>query len=295
MGVHFTSRERSVLFGLLADNATDIILKTDRRGFIVNASPSLERLGIRLPGLLIGPHLFDLAAPSCKPTIQAEHEAVLNRRQDSDWVEFSARTADNRPAWFAIRMCCLTDQHGEAYGTLSMMRSIQERRTLEDRLFAAEMTDPLTGLTNRRAFIAMMQHLIDTRAGGCVALFDIDRLMTINMQYGQAAGDELIATFAEFLRTLVRQEDTVSRIGGENFGVLLPRVTPDRAEAMVGRIVRTLSDIAGKPAENCPSITASAAVARIGRSLDATLKQAEIALFIAKAKGRNRVEMAGNS
>lgn len=292
MGVHFTLREKSVLFGLLADNATDIIVKTDRRGFIVNASPSLERLGIRLPSLLIGPHLFDLALPSCKPVIRAQHEAVLTARRDSDWVEFSARTTENRQAWFAIRMCCLTDQHGEAYGTLSMMRSIQERRTLEERLFAAEMTDPLTGLTNRRAFIAMLQHLIDARTGGCLALFDIDHLMAVNMHYGQAAGDELIAVFGEFLRTLVRQNDSVSRIGGEKFGVLLPRVTPDRAEAMVSRIVRTLADLAGKPANSGPPITASAAVARIGRSLDATLKQAELALFIAKAKGRNRVEMA---
>lgn len=77
MGVDFTSRERIALDRLLAENATDIILKTDRRGYILHASPSMERWGLPLPGTLIGSHLLHLAHPSGSATIKGCTPAQL--------------------------------------------------------------------------------------------------------------------------------------------------------------------------------------------------------------------------
>ncbi len=291
MRVQFTSQEGSALYRLLAVNTQDIILKTDRQGFIVHASPAIERLGVMLPAMLIGPHILDLVHPSCAAAVKSEHEAAINGRQEGKWIEFPALTAERDERWFEIQVQCLADDNDRIYGALSVMRSIEERRSFEEKLFAAAMTDPLTGLTNRKAFISMLQHLVDEEVGGCLALFDIDHFKTINMRYGQSTGDEVLVVFADLLRTLVRSDDIVSRVGSESLAVLLPRATPDQAEAVGQRIVTSLSEIRQAAGPKSLAITASAGVSRIGKSLDDTIKRAELALFFAKTKGRNRLEM----
>ncbi len=296
MGIEFTQRafsrqERSALFRLLADNPRDIILKLDRGGFIVHASAALEQLGILLPDMLIGPHLLDLVHPACASTAKAELAAAIDGRRGGQWIEFQALNGNGRERWFEIRMRSLADEQGEVYGTLCIMRSIDDRRAFEDQLFAAAMTDPLTSLTNRAAFIAMLQHLVDERSGGCLALFEIDHLKAINLKHGHSLGDRVLVVFADFLRGLVRPDDIVSRVGGARLGILFPSATADRAEAVCQRIIATLSQMHRPAAGNGLSITASAGVARIAGSLDNTMKRAEMALFFAKANGRNRLEM----
>jgi diguanylate cyclase (GGDEF)-like protein/PAS domain S-box-containing protein len=291
MGLNFTLQESSALYGLLAENTTDIILKTDRRGFVLHASQAIERLGFLLPNMLIGPHILDLIHPSFAAMIGLEHEAAIGGRRDGQWIEFPALTQDDRERWFEIQIRPLADDQGRIYGALSVMRSIEERRNLEEQLFAAAMTDPLTGLTNRRAFISMLRHLVDNRIGGCLALFDIDHFTAINMRHGQSVGDEVLVVFSDFLRAMMRSEDIISRIGGESIGVLLPRARPDIAEELCHRIISTLAEIRQASAANAVTITASAGIAGITGSLDNALRRAELALFLAKAKGRNRLEI----
>lgn len=295
MKMKFTGRESSALYRLLADTTSDIILKTDRNGFIVHASPAIERLGISLPGMLIGPHIQDLVHPACAPAIEAQHKAAIAGRAGGEWAEYPAQADDRHERWFEIRMRRLEDERGHAYGALGLMRSIEERRAFEEKLFAAVMTDPLTGLTNRGAFVAMLRHIVDEEVGGCLALFSLDHLKAINMKHGQAVGDEVLVTFSNVLRTRLRAQDIISRVGGESLGVLLPEASPAQAEAVCRRIIAALPEkgrIAG--AAGLP-ITASAGIARISDSLDDTLKRAEMALFYAKARGRNRLEVDGKA
>lgn len=289
--VAMTPRESSALYGLLAEGA-DIILKTDSKGFVVHASPAIERLGLKLPGMLIGPHILDLVHPSCAASVRQAHEGLIEGRCDETRMEIPAVAADGGERWFEMQMRGLTDDRQRVYGTVSVMRSIEERRSYEERLFAASMTDPLTGLTNRRAFVAMLRHMVDQRIGGWLALFDIDHFRAINMRYGQAVGDEVLVVFADFLRSLLRREDIISRIGGESLGVLLPGSDEGQAQAICQRIIDTLAEI--RQASGGLRITASAGLSPIARTVDHTIKRAEIALFLAKAKGRNRLEMDGS-
>lgn len=290
MRLKFTLKESSALYRLLAEHTTDIILKTDPDGFIVHATPAIEQLGIRLPNLLIWPHLLDLVHPSCRTTVGNEHDATLTGQETGTWIEFLALLPDGRQRWFELQMRCLRDDQGQIYGALSIMRSIEERRSYEEKLFAAAMTDPLTGLTNRRAFVAMLEHLVTAQVGGCLAIFDIDHFKAINMQYGQSVGDGVLVAFADFMRTLVRSDDVISRIGGESLGVLMLKASPDQAETTCQRIVTALAEIGRGGGYGFP-LTASAGVARIHGSVDDTIRRAELALFLAKAKGRNRLEM----
>lgn len=291
MGVGFTSKEGSALYALLANNTADIILKTDRQGFIVHASPAIEQLGVILPTMLIGPHILDLVHPSSAVAIRLEHEATIGGRPGRKWIEVPALTQERQQRWFEMQFRCLTDDNGQIYGALGVMRSIEQRRSLEERLVAAELTDSLTGLTNRKAFDAMLQHLVDQQVTGCLALLDIDHLKTINMRYGHAAGDGVLVAFANLLQDLVRPDDIISRIGGEGLAVLFPEASADQAEVVCRRLIAAVPELPCAADVKGLNLTASAGVSPIGKSLDDTVKRAALALFFAKAKGRNRVEM----
>ncbi|MDE8654392.1 GGDEF domain-containing protein [Novosphingobium sp. H3SJ31-1] len=290
MGFEFTHQEGSALYGLVAAGTTDVILKTDREGRILHASTALEHLGFALPDTANAPHLLDLVAPASLAVVRAEHEAAVAGHESTDWVEFAARTNDGRQHWYAIRMRPLLNDARQAYGVLSIMRSLDERRDLEEQLFTAALTDPLTGLTNRPAFVWMLGHLLDTHARGSLALFDIDHFKAVNLRYGPSAGDEVLVAIAGFLRSLVRPQDIVSRVGGETFGVLLPDAPPDEAEAICRQIVTSLSRIGHKASGNDVWLTISSGLSAIAGTADGTIRRAELALFHAKAQGGNRLE-----
>ena len=295
MGVIFDTQESYALYELMSENTSDIILKTDCRGFILHASPAIELLGLFLPNMLIGPHLVDLVDPSYAIDVKAEHDAAIGGRRNASWFEFPAVTSENHQRWFEIQIRPLTDARERTYGALSVMRSIEAMRSLEEQLFTVAMTDPLTGLANRKAFIAMLQHLLDDRIDGCLAVFDIDYLRAINMRYGQFVGDDVLIVFSDLVRSMTRSTDIISRIGGESLGILLPGTTPSHAKAICQHIIDTLSEISRTTGQDNIPITASAGIARIGVSVDNTIKRSELALFMAKAKGRNRLEMEGSS
>ena len=291
MGYEFTSQESSILYGLLAEGTTDIILKTDRGGFIRHASPAIAQLGLAPPEMLIWPHILDLVDESFAAAVRAAHDDALRGRAPPRWIEFRSATGNGRERWFAIRMRSLVDDRGRVYGALGVIRSIEETRSLKERLFAAELTDPLTGLTNRRAFISMLQYLVDCRATGWLALFEIDYFKAINMRYGLSAGDQVLVAFADFLKSLTDANSIISRVGSQRFGVLLPEATPDRVEALCEEVVFTLAELGYAERAGSLPITASAGVTGIGPSLDATMRSAELALFSARARGRNCIEM----
>ncbi len=291
MGVDFTLQERSALYGLLAENSDDIIFKSDARGFILTASPAIEQLGYRLPAMLFGPHVRDLVLPQFAAAIEAEHRAAMSGRGSARWHEFPAAT-DQQEHWFEIQMRALHDHAGRLYGVLCIMRCISARKSLEERLFAAEMTDPLTRVTNRVAFVSMLEYMVCGRSEGSLALFDLDHFMTLNMRYGQSAGDEMLCAFADLLRDLVRREDIISRVGSERFGVLMPGLSPDEAREVCEPVIETLAVLGQSRIGERFGVTTSAGIAPIAGSLDRTMKQAELALFAAKAKGRSRVEIS---
>ena len=291
MDMNFTVQDSSALYGLLAESTSDVILKTDIAGRIVHASPSLEQLGFRTPDTQKAPRLLDLVAPEARCDVERAYLDALAGTGPGHRVEFPALTSDKRQRWYEIQSRALKDESGEPCGALSILRSIDERRSLEQKLFAATYTDPLTKLTNRAAFISMLDHMVDKGPDGCLALFSIDFFRTINMQYGQSTGDDVLVVFADLLREMLRAEDIISRIGSERFAVLLPRTTAEQAEAICRRVITTLAELRQKVGESRFAITASASVARIGISLDSTIERAEMALFVAKAKGRNRLEL----
>jgi diguanylate cyclase (GGDEF)-like protein/PAS domain S-box-containing protein len=286
MGIEFTPHERSALYALLADSTDDIVVRTDRDGFIDHATPAAEAIGLDPAALLIPPHVADLAEPGYAAVLRAAVERAVSGRPAREWIEFCAAGAANR--WFEASFRSLMDGSGQIYGALGVFRSIAERKTLEERLFAAEMTDVQTGLTNRRAFTLMLQHLVDRQACGCLALFEVAGMKAINLRYGHTAGDALLVELSALLRAVLRSEDIVSRIGGQTFAALLPHASPAEAGELGQRVVDALREI-GAPSADL-ALDVSGGVAPIAGSFDETIRRAELATVLARAKGGSRVE-----
>ncbi|WP_336980108.1 diguanylate cyclase domain-containing protein [Altererythrobacter fulvus] len=291
----FAINESQGMYRLLAENMSDIIIKTDREGFILYASPSVEKMTELHPIELLGRSVLDLIHPSYTASFQSELQSVITEGAPaSAWNEFLGFSDAAGERWFDTKIRGWRDDGRQVAGAIITLRSIEERKALEQQLFAAILTDPLTKLTNRRAFNSMLQYHLEAPIDGCLAIFDIDDFRSINRDFGHDVGDKVLTTVARLLRSLMRKNDIISRIGGERFAVLLSGASPEQAEALCQRVVLTLSDISGPEGLGGPRATVSAGVARIKDTLDETMKRADAAVVLAKAKGRNRLEMAVN-
>jgi diguanylate cyclase (GGDEF)-like protein/PAS domain S-box-containing protein len=279
--------ECSALYRLVAASPTDLVVKTDRRGRIVHATPASASLGLAFAGDPVGRHLLELIHESYADIVLAEHCLALAGSRGSGWIELLAVTQDGGQQWMELKLGGVPGGDG----VLGIMRSIEDRRALENRLFVAAMTDGLTGLTNRSAFTRMLAHLVETGAPGHLALFDLDHFRTINLRHGHSGGDRVLVAFARLLRTLLRADDILSRIDGGTFGVLLPEASQREANAACGRVIEAMGEM-GATAVGGHRFSASAGVAPFVRSADRTLREAELALLAAKAHGRARVENA---
>lgn len=174
---------------------------------------------------------------------------------------------------------------------------------LHNAMLHAEMqkiaiTDALTGLYNRRGLLELGRHEIDRflRFGYPLAaiMADIDFFKKVNDSYGHKAGDQVLGTLAERCRTAIRLVDIIGRYGGEEFAVILPETDLFQASNIAERLRRVVEEEPFLTEAGPISITISLGVTRAGRDLEGLsvlLEQADAALYLAKLKGRNRVEL----
>jgi two-component system chemotaxis response regulator CheY len=184
---------------------------------------------------------------------------------------------------------------------LASFRSQLEEANIE--LLGQSLTDPLTGLGNRRRMEEDLEraHARALRLGRGygLALFDVDHFKLFNDQYGHLAGDEALRQVARCLDKFSRADESLYRYGGEEFLLLLPDCNVDAASIAAGRLRRAVADMA-VPHDARPTspavVTLSGGVScwAVGSSLSLAdlLQQADDALFQAKSAGRNRVHVA---
>lgn len=169
--------------------------------------------------------------------------------------------------------------------------------TIEE-LQAESQTDPLSKLLNRRGFEQRSAALIeDCAAAGvpvALVLADLDHFKTVNDNHGHAAGDAVIAAFAERLRRTMGPRAIAGRIGGEEFGVLLPLADLGAAK-LFAEAVRTLhssADVDGLPPQTRVTASFGATERAGGEGLEAMMRRADAALYRAKRAGRDCVRVA---
>jgi diguanylate cyclase (GGDEF)-like protein/PAS domain S-box-containing protein len=291
-------RESEARYRLLADNSSDIVLGIDRSGRVDYISPSVEQLLGFAPDKLIGSKALRLVHPVDRDLVLQAQRDSLADPAGTQIVEYRGKVAQGGRRWFEAHTRAVTDDDGCVTSTVAIVRDVSHRKTLEADLSRAASTDPLTGLANRRAFdVALAREMNRAAAGmpgGCVALFDIDHFKRVNDQHGHDVGDRALQAFARIGRGVLRDEDLLARVGGEEFAILLPGMTIEQAHCVCERLRATLSATTIRDGELRLRLTVSAGIAAIGRrqSAAAVLRAADVALYGAKDGGRDRLELA---
>lgn len=289
-------QESEARFRLITEHATDIVMTTRRDGTIRYVSPSIGQLGGYLPETLIGRSAIRLVAPQDRDHVRAEHARALQRPGEVASFEYRALTAGGGERWFESNIRAILDADGAIEGVISVIRDIDRRKAIEVELAKAAATDVLTGLANRRAFATEFDlRLADGSDGGCVALFDIDHFKRINDRYGHEAGDRVIQAFGRVARRHVREHDLVARLGGEEFGIILPGANSLQGFEICETLRRALGaeqiDI-GNGETVTMTVSAGVAMFTCAQHREDVMRAADIALYQAKGTGRDRLVLA---
>ena len=165
----------------------------------------------------------------------------------------------------------------------------QQADSLIDELRRDAMTDPLTGLPNRRAFSDSLTAQAASDEPGCVAMIDIDHFKKVNDRLGHAAGDAVLRRFAEIARASFRGGDMVARIGGEEFAVILRDVAVEQACIVCQRLTDRLAATPIDTDFGLVQVTISTGIATIAGDGEAAMMAADSALYGAKRAGRSRL------
>jgi diguanylate cyclase len=309
MKIGLNDVDNTALHGLIAESSGDIVVRLDRRGFILHASANIAELGLDWVAALLPPHITDLAERD-HATFLADHIAIaLAGRVPGGWIEFPVIAAPANPAsdnpgegrlrrWYGLSLRPLLDADGTPDGALCLMRSVQQVRSLEGELHARAVTDPLTGLANRQAFCASLRRYLAKGGGQMVAVFAVDAMRALLLRYGQRTADEVQWGFAKFLETMAQTLTTpgheLAQLDSERFGVLLPDMTARAARAWADDVVATFAGLAAPASAKAPQLSASAGLARVECTVDWTLREAELGLVLARAGGGRQVVVAGH-
>jgi diguanylate cyclase (GGDEF)-like protein/PAS domain S-box-containing protein len=217
----------------------------------------------------------------------------MQQHRAADGVPYEQELADGRWVQF-------TEHRTPAGHTVGTRIDITERKQLENELRDQATTDALTGLPNRRHFLARLDEEVErvrrrTTQQACVLMMDLDHFKRINDQFGHAAGDSLLRHFAQLLAEELRSTDTCGRMGGEEFAVILPGTDVKAAEVLARRICSRLAGVPLRIGTQQVYVTVSMGIAAIDPAdltADTVLSRADGALYQAKEAGRNRVAVA---
>jgi len=188
---------------------------------------------------------------------------------------------------------------GEMTEVYASFEDITPRIVLERELRSQATTDFLTGVANRRSFMARLEQEVQRlrrHAGllGCVISLDLDHFKHINDEYGHAVGDEVLKHVTQLMREEVRRLDLVGRCGGEEFSVLLPDTATDAAQVLAERLRQRVHDTPLWHEGTRVHVTVSLGITAISPEdgcADDPLLRADRALYAAKRSGRNAVRV----
>ena len=284
----------STVEGVMITDADQRILVVNRAFTAITGYSEAEMLG-KTPALLKSGRqdgMFYAAMWTAIRTAGHWQGELWNRRKDGDLF----------PQWLTIS--AIQNEQGAVTHYVGVFSDITSIKQSQERLDFLAHHDPLTGLPNRLLFSARLEHSIQRiRRASCaghpqpqqlaVLFIDVDHFKKVNDTLGHTAGDELLQWVAQQLNTLVRTEDTVARMGGDEFTLLIEAVTePDNA----GLVARKLIDRFAQPLQISGHeffISVSIGISLFpGDGIDsaALIKHADAAMYQAKALGRNNYQ-----
>lgn len=229
--------------------------------------------------------------------IEAFLSSVLSRRRAVPRRAFATDLVDG--TWVWVSEVVMEDGWMMSVMTDITLFKQEERRLRQarDSALSASMTDILTGLPNRRRILSELQAAMSgslaSKQSLSVAIVDVDHFKPINDRFGHLGGDEALRCFAEYLARTAVGIGTVGRIGGEEFLLIVPGSKAAKAKGQIDEVRAAVPPTVIDDHPPLP-ITFSAGVAEFdgGESVSSLMRRADLALYRAKAAGRNRVEVA---
>jgi diguanylate cyclase (GGDEF)-like protein/PAS domain S-box-containing protein len=243
-----------------------------------------------------------LSVESRDPVVDLIDWCLASENKQCPAIEFymKTETCDEAGKEYIVEamLSALVDVDNNTYGVLVLIRDITSYKNRNSELSYLAYHDMLTGLVNRREFESRLQRLLeDSRLSGrqhVLFFLDLDHFKAVNDRCGHAAGDQLLKMLAEKFKQRLRREDSIGRLGGDEFGVLLVNCELNSAHAIGEKMRQDIEafefDWEGKMFKLGVSI-GIAAITRDAESIDALMNSADSSCYTAKQKGRNQIHL----
>ena len=286
---------------LALTGAGDLIWDWDVSADKVYTSPETEHmLGLKR-GTLEGPAAawLEVLHPLDRDRFRASLDGVVEQRRGRLTQDFRLRTADGHYLWFALKARPVVGSDGEVVRLVGTLTDVNDFKTAEDRLLFDAVHDNLTGLPNRELFIDRLEAALgfaraEPQIRPSIVVIDLDRFKQVNDSVGMAVGDSILLTIARRLGRLLKPQDTLARLSGDQFAlIVLSEREPARIVAFAETIRRTLrAPIAFNDREIFLTASIGLALAENPASrTEEVLKDAELAMYYAKRIGGDRIEI----
>jgi diguanylate cyclase (GGDEF)-like protein/PAS domain S-box-containing protein len=284
------------------EHAVEGIFQCTPEGRILEANPALARiLGYESPAQLVEEVQDAGEAVFLSPEQRREYLQLLERDGHVTNYEHQVRRRDGAVIWISESSRLVLDPDGEITHIEGLIEDITERKLNELDLQRRATVDVLTGVPNRFLFLdrlaQTLAHAARYKEHMAVMFMDLDDFKRVNDTYGHHTGDLLLAEVAGRIKRRIRASDTLGRLGGDEFGVILSRVTaPDAAAGVAQDIVECLVepfDIEGRECRVGVSIGVSCHPTD-GESADVLLNHADTAMYKAKKAGGRRYVFASS-
>ena len=306
IGYHGTGRnittyklaEQELRVAATAFESQEGVIVTDAAGVILRVNRTFSRITGYTAAEAIGqtPHLLDASHHDAAFVAQVTDSVRCSGSWQGE-IQTRRKQGPPFPGWFLIT--AVKDDAGKSTHYVATFTDITARKAAEDEINNLAFYDPLTGLPNRRLLLDRLKQAIaaSTRCTrhGALLFIDLDDFKALNDTLGHDIGDLLLQHVAERLRTCVRQSDTVARLGGDEFLVMLMDLSDNAQDAsaqarIVGEKILTVLNhpyqLASYQHASTPSIGVTL-FADFRGTTDELLKQADLAMYQAKASGRN--------
>ncbi len=267
----------------------------DRQLFV---SEELEKSLGQLPGTFRQAGidaLLEIMHPTDRVSYLAGLENAERRGRGVITRDFRLQRGDGSYRWFELRARGMAGPDNRLVRAIGTLADVTHTKRAEERLLKDAVYDQVTGLPNRALLIDRLTREIDGHRveNLYVILIDIDRFKTVNDALGHEVGDSLLNVAGRRIASMVEPEDTVARLPGDQFAILIPNANPNRNIARFADVVRTAiaQPINMRPREIF--LTASMGVARyrqLGLTAEQFLKDAAIALYEAKRRGNESIQ-----
>ncbi|MCX7296560.1 MAG: EAL domain-containing protein [Hyphomicrobiales bacterium] len=286
---------------LALTGAGDMIWDWDVSADKVFTSPETEHvLGLKR-GVLEGPaaQWLEILHALDRDRFRASLDSIVEQRRGRLNQDFRLRASDGHYLWFTLKARPVVGSDGEVVRVVGTLTDVTDFKNAEERLLFDAVHDNLTGLPNRELFIDRMEAAFafarsDTNIRPSVMVIDIDRFKQVNDSVGIAVGDSILLTIARRLSRLLKPQDTLARLSGDQFAViLLSEREPARIVAATETLRRALrAPIAFNDREIFLTASIGLALAETQpHRTEEVLKDAELAMYYAKRIGGDRIEI----